>query len=236
MAKPAVASSKGGGTMPSNTKHSAQDEKSFRQPGPYDVAEERGGRGRRIAATGLALTCFASVMSVGVLAVFSDSESVGANAFSTGTIDITTTPSTALVSFSNMVPGDQVTDDLVVANAAGSSALRYAVSSTATNTDSKGLKDQLVLTVKTVDVTTPGTPCDNFDGTSLYTGDLDSTAGKIVGDSAQGAQAGDRSLAASASETLCFRVALPLSTGNAFKNAATTATFTFDAEQTANNP
>jgi len=70
----------------------------------------------------------------------------------------------------------------------------------------------------------------------LYTGDLDSTGGQIFGNPAQGAQAGDRNLAVSASETLCFRVALPLSTGNAYKNAATTATFTFDAEQTANNP
>jgi len=31
-------------------------------------------------------------------------------------------------------------------------------------------------------------------------------------------------------------VSLPLSTGDAFQNASTTATFTFDAEQTANNP
>ena len=36
---------------------------------------------------------------------------------------------------------------------AGSGALRYSISSAATNTDSKGLKDQLVLTVKTVDAT-----------------------------------------------------------------------------------
>ncbi len=200
------------------------------------VEPDRSGRTRRLLATGLALTCFASLISVGVLAVFTDTETVGANAFSTGTIDITTTPTTALVSFSNMVPGDQVTNSLVITNAAGSAALRYAVSSVATNTDSKGLKDQLVMTVKTIDVTTPATPCDNFDGTQLYTGDLDSTAGKIIGDAAQGAQAGDRNLAVSASETLCFRVALPLSTGNAFKSASSTATFTFDAEQTTNNP
>jgi spore coat-associated protein N len=191
---------------------------------------------RRLAATALALLLFASLMTVGVLAVFTDTENVGANAFSSGTIEITATPATALVSFTNMMPGDSVTDDLVVANAAGSQAARYAVSSVATNADTNGLKDQLVLTIKTVDVTTPGTPCDNFDGTQLYTGDLDSTAGKLIGDSAQGAQAGDRTLAVSASETLCFRVSLPLSTGNAYESAATTATFTFDAEQTANNP
>ncbi len=191
---------------------------------------------RRLAATALALTCFASVMTVGVLAVFTDQETVGANAFTSGTVDISTNPASAAVSFTNMLPGDQVTDDLVVTNAAGSANSRYSMSSTATNVDAKGLKDQLVLTVKTVDLTTPGTPCDNFDGTQLYTGDLDGTTGAIIGSSAQGAQAGDRTLAVSATETLCFRVALPLSTGNAFKSAASTATFTFDAEQTANNP
>jgi hypothetical protein len=129
-----------------------------------------------------------------------------------------------------------VTNSLVIANAAGSAALRYAISATATNSDGKGLKDQLTLVIKTVDVTTPGTPCDNFDGTQLYSGDLDSTAGKLVGDSAQGAQAGDRNLAVGVSETLCFRATLPTTTGNASKSATTTATFTFDAEQTANNP
>ena len=78
-------------------------------------------------------------------------------------------------------------------------------------------------------------PCDNFDGTQLYSGDLDSTAGKLVGDNTQGAQAGDRALAASGSETLCFRASLASSTGNAYQGATTTATFTFDSEQTANN-
>ena len=60
--------------------------------------------------------------------------------------------------------------------------------------------------------------------------------GAAVGSSAQGANAGDRNLAAGASEVLCFRVSLALSTGNAFQGATSAATFTFDAEQTANNP
>lgn len=200
------------------------------------VSNRRTDRRRQLGATAVALACFGSLMTIGVLAVFTDQEQVGANAFSTGTVDISTAPASAAVSFSNMVPGDQVTDDLVVTNEPGSAAVRYSLTSAATNADSKGLKDQLVMTVKTIDATTPGTPCNDFDGTQLYTGDLDSSAGAIFGNPAQGFQAGDRNLAVGASETLCFRVALPLSTGNAYKNAATTATFTFDAEQTANNP
>lgn len=92
-----------------------------------------------------------------------------------------------------------------------------------------------MLTVRTVDVTTPGTPWDDFDGAQLYTGDLDGTTGDLVGHDTQGAQAGDGVLAAGAAETLCLRVELPSSTGNAFTSATTTATLTFDAEQTDNN-
>ena len=189
----------------------------------------------RILVIAVLVGAAASLFRFGGLALFTDTASVGSNTFTTGTVDLTTSPTTALVTFSNMAPGDTTTQSLVVNNA-GTLAYRYAISSTATNTDAKGLKDQLVLTIKTIDVTTPATPCDNFDGTQLYTGDTDSTAGKLVGDNTSGAQAGDRNLSASASETLCFRVNLPTATGNAFQNATTTVTFTFDAEQTANNP
>jgi predicted ribosomally synthesized peptide with SipW-like signal peptide len=180
-----------------------------------------------------------SLLTVGTLALYTDQESITANTFSTGTIDLTVSPTSALVTFTNMMPGDTYTDDLTVSNA-GSEALRYAISSVATNADSKGFKDQLALTVKTVDATTPASPCNEFDGTELYTGDLDSSAGKIIGDAASGqdgvdASGGDRPLASSASEILCFRASLPSATGNTFQGSATTATFTFDAEQTKNN-
>jgi hypothetical protein len=183
----------------------------------------------------LGIGLLGAATGISSLAVFTSSASVGSNSFTTGTVVISTAPASALVTFSDMAPGDTVTNSLVATNA-GTLDLRYAITSSATNTDAKGLKDQLVLTIKTIDVTTPGTPCDNFDGTQLYTGDLDSTAGALVGSNAQGSQAGDRTIAAAAAETLCFRVDLPLSTGNAFQNATTTATFTFEAEQTENNP
>lgn len=184
-----------------------------------------------------------ALLSVGVLAgapwaltqaVFTDTQAVGSNTFSTGTIDISTTPTSALVTLTGMAPGDTATDDVVVTNG-GTLQMRYAISSSATNADAKALKDQLTLTIKTADINTVDGACNQFDGTQLYSGDLDSTAGKLVGDSAQGSQAGDRTLNASATETLCFRVNLPSASGNAFQNATTTATFTFDAEQTANN-
>ena len=83
----------------------------------------------------------------GALSIFTSTASVPSNAFTTGTVDISTSPTTALVTYSNMAPGDKVTQPLAVSNA-GSLELRYAVTSLATNTDGKGLRSQLDLTIK----------------------------------------------------------------------------------------
>src|SRR4051794_21975046 len=192
------------------------------------------GAGWRIAASGLLVLALVVGWTQDVLAAFTMQNSAGSLTFTSSTVALTTSPTSALITYSTMKPGDSVTNSITVTNSGGAQ-LRYAISGSATNADGKALKDQLILTVKTVDATTPGTPCSEFDGTLLYSGDLDSTAGKLVGDSSQGSQAGDRTLAASANEILCFRASLPLSTSTAFQGATTTATFTFDSEQTANN-
>jgi predicted ribosomally synthesized peptide with SipW-like signal peptide len=169
------------------------------------------------------------------LAIFTDQETVPAT-FSTGSIILDDVKIDALtLTTSNIMPGDSVTDDVVVEND-GTSQLRYAVSASTTNPDAKDLRSQLTLTVRGIDVTTPGTPCDNFDGTVVLASTTLGATTTIIGSSAQGAQAGDRNLAAAANETLCFRVALPIGTGNAYQSATAVTTFTFDAEQTANNP
>ena len=58
----------------------------------------------------------------------------------------------------------------------------------------------------------------------------------LFGSVAQGAQAGDRVLASLASEDLCVDVTLPLAAPDTVEGLSTVATFTFDAEQTTNNP
>ena len=189
---------------------------------------------RRVVASVLLVLVLALAWTQDAFAVFSTSRSPGSATYTSGTVTLTTSPTTALITYSTMQPGDSVTNSITVSNT-GNSTLRYAISSSATNADSKALKDQLVLTVKTVDVTTPASPCSEFDGTLLYMGDLDSSAGKLVGDNTQGSQAGDRTLSGSTNEILCFRANLPLSTPNTYQGASTTATFTFDSEQTANN-
>ena len=179
----------------------------------------------------LALLLVSTIGTVGAgafsIAIFTDSQAVGANAFTTGTITLGLAPASALLTSSAMMPGDTVNGSLVVSNT-GTGQLRYAMTSSSTNADAKALRDQITLTIKTL-----GTSCAAFDGTSLYNAALSAAA---FGNNAQGAQAGDRTLNAASSETLCFRATLPLATGNTYQGAATTTTFTFDAEQTANNP
>jgi len=190
------------------------------------VAARRRRRRRGMVVLMLSL----SIASLGAgafsLALFTDQATVGANAFNTGTIDLTTSPTTALLTNAAMFPGDVVNGTLVVTNA-GTGALRYSMTTSNTNAT---LAAGLTLQVRTI-----GTGCANFDGTDVVASVALSGPGNGFGSVTSGFQAGDRSLAVGASETLCFRVSLPLSADNTYQNLSNTTTFTFDAEQTKNN-
>jgi hypothetical protein len=171
------------------------------------------------------------------LALFTDTQTKNAT-FSSGSVALDAAKINGLsLSAGDMAPGDRVTDRVVVEND-GTLALRYAITADSTDDSSPNggpLYGVLDLKVKTHDTTTPDTPCDDFDGYPLYNGGLGAST-DVVGDRSAGQQSGDRTLAPGESETLCFRVELPSSVGNAYQNAAATTTFSFVAEQTANNP
>jgi spore coat-associated protein N len=190
---------------------------------PDQTSAETPRRRRSLIVLLLAALCLGTASMS--LAQFTDSDT-SSGSFTTGTLDIATSPST-LFTVTAMVPGDTVNATLTISNG-GTIQLRYAMTSSSTNTDTKALRDQLTLTIKTV-----GTSCALFDGTQLYSGAL---SGAAFGSTSQGQQAGDRSLDAATSELLCFRVNLPLASDNGFQGATTSTTFTFSAEQTANNP
>ena len=113
---------------------------------------------------------------------------------------------------------------MTIANA-GTASFRYSMAATATNT--LGLDAD-------ADRRTLGTSCATFDGTIGRR--LHGAQRRRHRQPTQGAQAGDRTLAGLANEVLCFRVSLPLGTGDALQGGTSAATFTFAAEQTANNP
>lgn len=196
-------------------------------------ARKGGGNvGRSMLAASMSVAAIAASVTG---AYFTDSDAIGANTIATGDVDLTTTPTSNAVSMSNMAPGDVKYGSVTVSNS-GSLQLRYALKSVTTE---DVLAAQLELTVwDEAAEADAGTDCATTPpATKLYTaGDLGLVAGvKIFGDALQGAQAGDRVVAASASEVLCLKVELPSATGNTFESLTTTATFTFDSEQTANN-
>ncbi len=181
------------------------------------------------------------LMTVGVVAtglgvasnaIWTDSDDVDANLFTTGSVSLSTNPTTALVTFTSGAPGEDTNPQSLTVTNDGTMQLRYAVTMTADNLDSKSLYAELDLTIKD-----EGTDCATFDGTDLYGPDLPFLlTGNLIGDPTAGPDAGDRVLAASGSEVLCFRVKLPDTAPNSVQAASTTAIFTFESEQTANNP
>ena len=181
-------------------------------------------RRRRRGLLGVLLSLTVVTLGAGVfsLAIFTDS-AASSGSFATGTIDITSNPTIAF-NVGNMMPGDADTQALTIANA-GTATLRYAMVAAATNT----LGTTLQLEVKTL-----GTDCATFDGTTIV--GPTTLNGALIGDVAPGDQGSDRVLSAATNEVLCFQVSLPKATGNALQNKTSAVTFTFSAEQTANNP
>ena len=182
---------------------------------------------RRILISLVAIGVLTSFMGLGGLSLFTATTDNDGNAFTTGSVDISTNPARAFLTMSDMAPGDSVTAQLTVSND-GTLDLRYAMTTVADNDDLLGLAAALTLVIRD-----EGTDCPTFDGNVLYNSSLDLG---YIGDPAPGAQAGDRPITVAAgSEVLCFKVELP-SGATGPEGASTTATFTFDAEQTKNNP
>ncbi len=181
----------------------------------------------------IAIGGLAALLGAASQAIWTDQETVGTNAFSTGSVDLNTVPTDTLLTLGTAKPGDSNPTSggaqLEVLND-GTLDFIYAVS--VGTSPATALDTEMKLEIKGIDVTTPGVPCDDFDGAVLYAlGNLTGVSGKLIGDPATGSQAGDRTLTAGNSEFLCFQVTLPSGAPNTAQGLTTTATFTFDAEQ-----
>jgi len=187
------------------------------------------GRPLRLVALGASVVAVFG-LSVGAmsLALFTDDVNVNNNSFTAGTVDLTTTPTTAVFTVTGMMPGDDRYGQLTVTNS-GNASFRYSMTTSATNPDTKDLRNQLTLEVREK---AAGTCAADFTGNAV----VNSTAlqGASFGSSTQGQDTGDRVLA-SGSEALCFKVHMPNGTDDTYQGATTVATFSFHAEQTANN-
>lgn len=176
----------------------------------------------------VAMLLVSSLATVGAgamsLAVFTDTKA-SAGSWTAGTIVLGVAPTTAFTA-TGMMPGDTGAQVIAVTDN-GTSQLRYAMTTATTNADGKGLAAQMTLAITTGPIVSGACT-----GTSLYGGALSAAA---LGNPAQGADTGDRTVNAGATDNLCFQWTFPKASGNAFQSATTTATFTFAAEQTANN-
>ena len=195
-----------------------------------------GAKSGSLVIAGLVLAASAATMATTLTgAIWTDNLEVGSNAFSAGTVDIATTPTTAIVALSNMAPGDSTVGGVTVSND-GSLQLRYAISSTTTENT---LAAQLDLTIwDENEESDGGTVCaTTAPGTKLYgPADLGATTEtNLVGNPTQGAHAGDRTLNGGSTEVLCFLVELPSGTSNTFAGLSSTAVLFFKSEQTSNN-
>jgi hypothetical protein len=172
----------------------------------------------------LAILLSSSLATLGAgamsLAVFSDSEAA-TGTWTTGTIILDVAPTTVF-NATGILPGDSGQQAVVVSNT-GTGDLRYAMHS---SVDNVALANAMNLHIY-------AGAC-GAGGADVYaTGPLN---GAAFGSNSTGFQSGDRGLLAGDNETLCFAWDFPLAVSdNSLQGVSTTATFTFDSEQTLHN-
>ncbi len=189
-----------------------------------DQAPQRRHRRRRLLA---ALLLGSTVATVGAgassLAYFTDNSQSSSGQWSSGTIILGVTPTTTWGAL-NMFPGDTGRQTIHVANT-GTGDLRYAMN-TAIGTNTNDVASQMTLAIAS--------------GTCPATGPVvgDVSASGALGSAAFGdlSTHTGRTLAAGASEDLCFYWTFNSTADDTYQASAVGATFHFYSEQTANNP
>jgi hypothetical protein len=144
------------------------------------------------------------------------------NQFSAGTLHIA--PSVAAgtsLSIANLLAGDDFDAQLDASNT-GTLSLLYSITSSVSGSADLASALQLTIRLKTSNA------CSARDGGVLYAASL---RGAAIGDPSHGAQAGDRTLAAGNTESLCFTVLLPATATSALAGQSISATFNAIAEQ-----
>ena len=195
------------------------------------------GTGRRLAQSLLVMSTAATAAAVSLSgAVLTDSDDVGTAAVQSGNVDLQTSSSSLDFDLDNAAPGDSGTVQQLTLTNSGSVELRYSMTST-TNEDTLAGDLDLDIWLESSETTADGTcvEADVHAGTFLYRGIYGSLATTdVLGDPAQGADSGDRVLASAAAEVLCFD--LTLASDATAQGGTSTSVFTFDSEQTNNNP
>jgi Camelysin metallo-endopeptidase len=158
----------------------------------------------------------------GTLARFTTVITSQGNQFSAGTLRIAQLPASSTLAMANLIPGDNFDAQLDISNP-GTLPLIYAMTNSITGSSALGTDLMLTVRAKTT------TACSTRDGSVLY-GPASLSAGAF-GNPSHGLDTGDRSLAAGASESLCFTIVLPEGAATTDQDTSLAATFAFLAEQ-----
>lgn len=212
-------------------------------PAPRDKPRRR----RMWATVAIVGLSVVGATSLTTSALFTDNDTVQAGIMS-GTVDVTSGIGTFDFPAEGLAPGGATVAPITVSND-GSLALRYAVrysavAGTPGTTDpdletpaaTGSLQDVLSLSLYALDAaacTVQGTAAATPIASTGF--GLAGTDSALLGDVAQGAQEGDRALAALTGEPLCARVDFDPAAGNEYQNTASDITIRFVAEQTVNN-
>jgi hypothetical protein len=181
---------------------------------------------RRTLAT-LATVLAAVGVTVASGADFTASAANPANVFSTGTLSVTDSQSSAILTAANMRPGDAASEGTVDIANTGSLSGTFALNvATPVDTDTvHPLSQQLNVTIDDCGTFTGGTApaCGDADDVNKYTGSLSQMGQPGHAVSSLGTFAGG------VKHRYRFRVALDSGAGNVYQGAGSTATFTWNA-------
>jgi hypothetical protein len=205
---------------------------SFDRSAPAD----RDRRRRFVATAAIAGLAFVGLGQLTTSALFEDSAAASVS-IASGDVEIEANglASTTLAAASNMAPGDTVYRPVSITNA-GSLDLRYAITAQ-TTAETKQLSDVLRYSVYGG---VSAASCNTAGVASLTPAVANVAVGTgvspLLGSTVQGAQGGDRPIAAGAgADEICVGITLPFATTSAYAAASATVELTFNAEQTKNN-
>jgi len=194
----------------------------------------------RYLIAGIALVGVAGVGigSIASSALFTDTESTTAATITSGTIAITAGGDyNSYFPTSSMMPGDDKYGIISIANGNGAARM----SSTANWSVANDLTTDLEIRMVSLGTNSSATCTISTDFSSPLNSAVkpaSSSATSIVmfGDSTAGSQTGDQTLAVNTTYYYCVNVKMPSSMPTAAQGDTSDLTFTFNAEQTANNP
>lgn len=176
----------------------------------------------RLLRSTVVVVALGAVALVGVRVDVARSPGFRNSSFVHGTLDLTTSPSAAVVGSPSMAPGDVVVSPLVVSNT-GTLPLRYQMHSSTVG--GQRFAEGLVLEIRAgvKECTDVGY---RLSGEGLYRGPLSEGT---VGSRESLRMANYRSLDPRSREVLCIRVSLPRSAGDRYQGRSVEASFIFTA-------